>query len=224
MQSSAPTFTTESVLVFDLDNTLYPSNRDIFSQVSDLIGKYVAQTLGLPANEAYVVQKDYFRRYGTTLRGLMSEHEIDPADYLAKVHDIDLSVIAPAPDLEVALRNIPARKVIFTNASRDHADRVMNRLGIADHFESIFDIVDANYIPKPMQEPYDAILARENIDPTKAIYFEDMAKNLLPAKDMGMTTVLIETQADWAQDGSDDPRIDFKTNDLTGFLQSMTSL
>lgn len=223
IKSDLPRLDQDSVLIFDLDNTLYPAACDLFSQVSDLIGKYVRETLKLEPDAAYRVQKDYFHRYGTTLRGLMTEHDVDPADYLAKVHDIDLSVVDPAPDLASALEDLPGRKLIFTNASRGHAERVMGRLGIADRFETIFDIVDADYIPKPQQQPYDRLLARDGIDPTRAVYFEDMAKNLLPAKDMGMTTVWVHTDLEWAQNGRDDPRIDHETNDIVGFLRNLAS-
>lgn len=223
IKADLPRIDQDSVLIFDLDNTLYPAACDLFSQVSDLIGQYVRETLKLEPDAAYRVQKDYFHRYGTTLRGLMTEHDVDPADYLAKVHDIDLSVVDPAPDLASALEELPGRKLIFTNASRGHAERVMGRLGIADRFETIFDIVDADYIPKPQQQPYDRLLARDGIDPTRAVYFEDMAKNLLPAKDMGMTTVWVHTDLEWAQNGRDDPRIDHETNDIVGFLRDLAS-
>lgn len=223
IKSDLPRIDQDSVLIFDLDNTLYPAACDLFSQVSDLIGKYVRETLKLEPDAAYRVQKDYFHRYGTTLRGLMTEHDVDPADYLAKVHDIDLSVVDPSPDLASALEELPGRKLIFTNASRGHAERVMGRLGIADRFETIFDIVDADYIPKPQQQPYDRLLARDGIDPTRAVYFEDMAKNLLPAKDMGMTTVWVHTDLEWAQHGRDDPRIDHETNDIVGFLRNLAT-
>ncbi|OSQ37067.1 HAD family hydrolase [Thalassospira mesophila] len=218
-----PVVTRESVLIFDLDNTLYPSACDLFSQVSVLIKKYVSETLGLPDEQAFLIQKNYFRRYGTTLRGLMLEHKIDPADYLHKVHDIDLSVVAPSPVLSQALTALPCRKVIFTNASRSHAERVMQRLGIHNHFETIFDIVDADYIPKPEQQPYDRMLARDGINPKNAIYFEDMAKNLLPAKDMGMTTVWVHSDSDWAHEGRDDPRIDHETDNLPEFLEMLVA-
>jgi len=222
-RSALPQIDPNSVLIFDLDNTLYPSTCNLFAQVSDLIGQYVRDTLKLEADAAYRVQKDYFHRYGTTLRGLMTEHDIDPADYLAKVHDIDVSVVAPAPELATALDDLPGRKLIFTNASRGHAERVMDQLGIADRFETIFDIVDADYIPKPQQQPYDLLLRRDGIDPTRAVYFEDMAKNLLPAKDMGMTTVWVHTDLEWAQNGRDDPRIDHETNDIVGFLRNLAA-
>jgi putative hydrolase of the HAD superfamily len=221
-KTDLPRIDDETVLIFDLDNTLYPAACNLFSQVSDLIGQYVRDALKLEADEAYRVQKDYFHRYGTTLRGLMTEHDIDPADYLAKVHDIDVSVVSPAPDLASALDDLPGRKLIFTNASRGHAERVMDRLGIIDRFETIFDIVDANYVPKPEQAPYDLLLARDKVDPTRSVYFEDMAKNLLPAKDMGMTTVWVHTDLEWAQNGRDDPRIDHETNDLVGFLRNLS--
>lgn len=221
--ASLPQIDEQSVLIFDLDNTLYPAACNLFAQVSDLIGQYVRDALSLEPDAAYRVQKDYFHRYGTTLRGLMTEHDIDPADYLAKVHDIDVSVVDPAPDLAGALDDLPGRKLIFTNASRGHAERVMDRLGIANRFDTIFDIVDADYIPKPERQPYDRLLARDGIDPVRAVYFEDMAKNLLPAKDMGMTTVWVHTDVEWAQAGRDDPRIDHQTDDLVGFLRGLSN-
>ncbi|MFH1806035.1 MAG: pyrimidine 5'-nucleotidase [Pseudomonadota bacterium] len=221
ISAALPDIDQNSILIFDLDNTLYPASCDLFSQVSALIGCYVRDHLGLPADKAHLVQKDYFYRYGTTLRGLMLEHQVDPADYLGKVHDIDLSVVDPAPMMDAALAALPCRKVIFTNASRGHAERVTDRLGIARHFDGIFDIVDAGFIPKPQPEPYHLLLSRHDIDPTRAVFFEDMAKNLLPARDLGMTTVLIHTDIDWAQDGRDDPRITHHTTDITGFLRAL---
>ena len=122
-----------------------------------------------------------------------------------------------------ALDDLPGRKLSFNNASRGHAERVMDQLGIADRFETIFDIVDADYIPKPQQQPYDLLLRRDGIDPARAVYFEDMAKNLLPAKDMGMTTVWVHTDIEWAQNGRDDPRIDHETNDIVGFLRNLAA-
>jgi len=154
---------------------------------------------------------------------MIAAHLVRPFKHVL-VHGRDAEkASACAADLAAALDDLPGRKLIFTNASRGHAERVMERLGIADRFETIFDIVDAQYIPKPEQAPYDLLLARDGIDPGKAVYFEDMAKNLLPAKDMGMTTVWVHTDVEWAQAGRDDPRIDHQTDNLVGFLRTLAN-
>ena len=190
---AASDLTRRGVWVFDLDNTLYPAHCNLFAQVDVRIRDYVSRYLGLGADAAYRLQKDYFRDHGTTLRGMMHHHGMDPGPYLAYVHDIDLAAVEPDPLLARALAALPGRKVVFTNGSTAHAERVMDRLGVAAAFEAVFDIEAADYIPKPAPAAYDALVRRHAIDPHDAVMVEDIARNLEPAARMGMTTVLVRT-------------------------------
>lgn len=207
--------------VFDLDNTLYPASCRLFVEVSDRIHRYVTDALGLPSDEAFALQKQYLRDYGTTLRGMMSCHGTDPGDYLTYVHDIDLSPLEPAPDLDSALDGLPGRKVVFTNASVAHAERVMDRLGIARHFADIFDVAAAGYVPKPVPEVYAALVERYGFDPTRAVMVEDMARNLRPAADLGMTTVLIRSDLNWHGNESIGEHIHHVVDDLAYWLHGV---
>ena len=209
------------VQVFDLDNTLYPHQCNLWSQVDRNIGAYISAFLDLDAVAARKIQKQYFYDYGTTLNGLMLKHGVDADDYLEKVHRIDLSAIPADPELDQALSTLPGRKLVFTNGSKGHADRILKKLGIARHFDAVFDIVSADFVPKPDPAPYDAFIGAYDIDPARAVYFEDMARNLFPAKERGMHTVLVQTDHAWAQQGSEDHRIDYTTGSLTGFVTAM---
>lgn len=184
--------------IFDLDNTLYPATVDLFAQMDQRMKTFIARTLGLSPDEAFRLQRDYYHRYGTSLRGLMQEHAIDPAVFLAEVHDIDHSGLAPDPVLESALARLPGRKIIYTNATVAHAERVLDRLGVASHFCAIYDIVAANYIPKPQFVSYDGLISLYNITPQRAIMFEDVDKNLAPAAARGMTTVWVRNRVHWS--------------------------
>ncbi|MGB0670510.1 MAG: pyrimidine 5'-nucleotidase [Rhodospirillales bacterium] len=207
-----------SCWVFDLDNTLYDSRYNLFHQIDLRMRAFVQEFLRLGPDDAFRVQKQYFREYGTTLRGLMARHALDPAPYLAHVHDIDLSMIPPNPELDALLAALPGRKVIFTNASANHAERVVERLGIARHFDGCLDIVGTNYVPKPERATYDQLVAQFGLSPTSCVMVEDMARNLKPAKDLGMATVWVETESDFAREGGEDPHVDYRTTDLTGWL------
>jgi len=204
--------------IFDLDNTLYPASCNLFAQVDTRIGAFIADRLGIEGDEAYRLQKHYFRTYGTSLRGLMLHHEVQPREFLDFVHEIDVTPVQPDPTLDEALARLPGRKVIFTNGSVKHAENVMARLGVGRHFEAIFDIVAADYFPKPEPFVYDVMVRRHWIDPRRAVMIEDLPKNLAPAHAMGMTTVLVRTDADWAQDGVDGHHIDHVTDDLVRWL------
>ena len=177
--------------VFDLDNTLYPASCNLFAQVDHLIGAYIAERFDLDRAEARRRQKAWFHKYGTTLRGLMIEHGVDPVEYMTYVHAIDLSPIRADPVMEAALGRLPGRKLVFTNASVAHAERVMDRLGIGHHFEAIYDVVAADYIPKPDPRPYTKFAALHGVEPTRACMVEDIARNLVPAAALGMTTVWV---------------------------------
>jgi putative hydrolase of the HAD superfamily len=205
------------VWLFDLDNTLYPAHCDLFAQIDVLINRYVARRLDLALDEARVVQKRYFRKYGTTLRGLMIDHDVDPHDYMDFVHDIDLAPVAPAPDLGAALDRLPGRKLIFTNGSRRHAVNVCTKLGVIDRFEAIFDIADGDFVPKPALESYRRLISRHRLEPAKTVFFDDMDRNLAPAAELGMTTVWVPGHAEWSGDG-DGAHVHHVADDLLGFL------
>ena len=177
--------------VFDLDNTLYPASSDVFPQIDKRMKAFIADYLKLPLDEAFLIQKKYYHQYGTTLRGLMLENKLEPSLFLDYVHDIDHSVLEANPALDAALADLDGRKIIFTNGSERHAERVLDRLGIARHFESIFDIAAADFIPKPQPETYTTFIKRHAFDPRAAAMLEDSPANLVPALAVGMTTVLV---------------------------------
>jgi len=208
--------------VFDLDNTLYPASSRLFDQVDKNITRFISQHLSLEWTDAHKIQKTYFREHGTTMRGLMDNHGTDPADFLEFVHDIDLSPVDPAPALDEALARLPGRKIIFTNGSTDHADRIMKKLGVDHHFEAVFDIVDSDYVPKPELVVYEKLIQTHDFEPSTAIMVEDMAKNLIPAAALGMTTVWIRTDSDWGRDQSDGDHIHHVVDDLAGWLGELT--
>jgi putative hydrolase of the HAD superfamily len=214
--------------VFDLDNTLYPHHLNLWQQVDERIRLYIERLLNLPKDAAFRLQKDYYRRYGTTLRGLMLEHGLHPDDFLDFVHEIDHSPLEPDPQLGAALEKLPGRKLILTNGTRKHADAVMRRLAIDQHFEDVFDIEAAELEPKPSPQTYERFLVHHGVDPKKAAMFEDLARNLATPHSLGMTTVLVipggtreVLREGWELEGRDDDHVDYVTDDLTGFLQKI---
>ena len=182
------------VWLFDLDNTLYPARCNLFAQIDVRIGGFIADWLKIDAEEARRLQKQYWRDHGTSMRGMMSLHGVDPRHYLEYVHDIDYSPVPWSPALEAALAKLPGRKIIFTAGDAPHAEKVMARLGVAHHFEAVFDIVASDYWPKPHRQIYDKLVERHAIDPSRAAMVDDIAVNLKPAADMGMRTVWIRTE------------------------------
>ena len=212
--------------VFDLDNTLYPHHLNLWQQVDERIRDYIAGFLKVSKDEAFRLQKDYYRRYGTSMRGLMAEHGMQPDDFLAFVHQIDHSPLEPNPALGAAIEKLPGRKLILTNGTRRHADTVLARLGLDRHFQEIFDIIAAELEPKPSAQTYDRFLAAHNVDAGKAAMFEDLARNLAVPHALGMTTVLVVPEGSrevlregWELEGRDAPHVDHVTDDLVGFLQ-----
>lgn len=216
--------------VFDLDNTLYPRHCDLFSQIDVLMTGYVSDLTGLERTEARKLQKDLYRDYGTTLRGLMETHGIDPHDFLDVVHDIDYSPLPKKPELGHMLAGLPGRKLIYTNGSVEHAKNTLAAMDIShDLFDSIFDIVASDFEPKPHREPFEKFLKAHSVDGSRAAMFEDLPRNLEPAKQSGMVTVLITPQNAenytveiWEHVGANAPYIDHVTNDLDGFLANLT--
>jgi len=215
--------------VFDLDNTLYPHHLNLWQQVDERIRDFVAKFLNVAPAEAFRVQKDYYRRYGTTMRGLMTEHGLNPDDFLDFVHEIDHSPLTPNPTLGAAIEALPGRKLILTNGTRKHADAVIRRLAIHHHFEDVFDIVAAELEPKPQPQTYDRFLKAHGVDPASAAMFEDLARNLAVPHALGMTTVLVVPlgtrevfRESWELEGPGEPHVDHVTDDLAGFLEKIS--
>ncbi|MGB0541376.1 MAG: pyrimidine 5'-nucleotidase [Hyphomicrobiales bacterium] len=180
--------------VFDLDNTLYPPEENIFSQIDEKMTSFIAENLKISHEEAFNIQKQNFIDHGTTLAGFMNtgNNKINPDKFLEYVHDINLSSLKVDNKLRKILLMLPGEKYIFTNGTKKHAENVIKRLNLENIFHSIFGIKEANYLPKPNIETYNLFLKINNIDPKTSIMFEDMGRNLIPAKKLGMTTVLLE--------------------------------
>jgi len=209
--------------IFDLDNTLYSANSGIFQQIEALMGKFVANRLKIKIDEAKIIQKKYFIKHGTTLRGLMNNHDVDPDEFLDEVHKLDYSIIHPNEKLHKELSKINGRKIIYSNANKKHIYEILSRLKLSNMFDEIFDIKMANYIPKPEIKPYKEIINKYEINPKKTIMFDDIAKNLVPAKNLGFTSVWINCGEENISDDikSSKKHLDFKTKDLTLFLDEV---
>lgn len=212
--------------IFDLDNTLYPSSCDLFGQISERMTDYVQKLLNLPREEARVLQKAYYHDHGTTLNGLMKLNDVDAEDYLAFVHDIDLSALSPDPVLGEIIARLPGRKFVFTNGCLNHAGRVLDRLALAEQFDEVWDIRTIAFTPKPDASAYRAVLARAGSNGHDAAMFEDIARNLVAAKALNMTTVWLRNGSAWSAQGPTHPvaqahHIDYETDDLTEFLHSI---
>ena len=212
-----------AVWVFDLDNTLYPHGTDLFAQMDVKMGGFIADMFSVDRIEARRIQKDYLMRYGTTLRGLMNHHGVDPHHYLQTVHDLDLSAIKRDPALREALQQLPGRKLVFTNADTPYAERVLDKLGVADILDTVFDIHAADFAPKPDQTAYDMFMKKHGVDPTQAVMVEDMARNLKPAKEMGMQTVWVNTGSVWGEADHHPDFIDVEISDLSAWLTKLTN-
>lgn len=222
-------FTHVDTWVFDLDNTLYPHHVNLWQQVDARIGEFVCNWLQVGSEEARKIQKDYYQRFGTTMRGMMTLHGVRADDYLAYVHRIDHSPLEPNPALGAAIAKLPGRKLILTNGSVDHVDAVLARLGLGSHFDGVFDIIAAEFEPKPAALTYRKFLKQHAVDPTKAAMFEDLARNLAVPHELGMTTVLVVpdgtkevVREDWELEGRDAAHVDHVTDDLAGFLKGVS--
>ena len=206
--------------IFDLDNTLYPARANIAGQMDTRITQYIVDLLGLEWPDARTLQKKFFHEKGTTLAGLIAHHGVDPHHYLEFVHDLEMDVLEHDAPLVAAIAQLPGRKLIFTNADAPYATRVLERLGLSDSFEAIHDIHATNYVPKPEPQVYRGLCAAYDLDPAQSLFVEDMARNLAPAKAIGMTTV-------WVDNGSEQPPggvpdyIDFTTHDLAAWLHAI---
>ena len=216
--SAQERFSRVDTWVFDLDNTLYPFGSDLWPQIDQRITAFFMQTFGVDGISSRALQKHYYERYGTSLRGLMLEDNINPASFLGFVHDIDRSSLLPDPALAAAIAALPGRRLILTNGSREHALRTAERLGIAELFEDMFDIVAADMVPKPEAATFERFFDKHGVDPARAAMFEDLSKNLVVPHARGMATVLVTEKLARHEPL---PHVDFATPDLTGFLQSL---
>ncbi|MFN0191474.1 MAG: pyrimidine 5'-nucleotidase [Aestuariivirga sp.] len=213
--------------VFDLDNTLYPASCRLFDQIDVRMGEFVSRLLGVSYAEAKARQKELFYKYGTTLRGLMVEHGVNPDGFLDYVHDIDHSPVPCDLALDQALHALPGRKLVFTNGTVAHAEKVLGRIGVTHHFGDIFDIVSSDFIPKPGRDPYLKFIGETGIAPKTSAMFEDIARNLEVPHDLGMTTVLVVSpdnkDAAHLNAGTAGEHVHHVTGDLAAFLKNLAA-
>ena len=210
--------------IFDLDNTLYSGQTKVFSEVDKKMSAFISKKMNVDLVKAKEIQKKYFYEYGTTLSGLMKQNNINPHDFLEFVHDIDISWLPKDLKLKEELVKIKEKKIIFTNGSHAHVENVTKQLGIDGLFDGAFDIVDANFIPKPHLDPYKKLIKKFDINPNQAILIEDIAHNLEQAKNLGMKTCWLENEEAFAKKDSNKPYIDYKIKNLPSFLQEINIL
>jgi putative hydrolase of the HAD superfamily len=206
--------------IFDLDLTLYRPDANIMAQVRDRIALYVEQYFEISSEQAHQVRQSYYQQYGTTLGGLMAEHNVEPHGYLDFVHDVDMAKLHPAPELRAAIEGLQGRKLIFTNADAPYAKRVLEKLELAGVFEDIFDIHRMDHVPKPALPSYHALCQELSIDPHRALFVEDSAHNLVPAKAIGMTTIWVNHD-DQADNSDHEIHIDHEITDVTEWLSQI---
>jgi len=207
--------------IFDLDNTLYPARANLFAQIDVRMGAFIEALLGCDPVEARRVQKRFFTNHGTTLRGLMDEHGVEPRGFLDFVHDIDVGVVEHDRRLVDAMARLPGRKLVFTNADKRYAARVLARLGLEAGFEAVHDVEDMDWWPKPDPRAYAGLITRHDIEPTRAVFVEDMARNLTPAKALGMTTVWVDNGSEHGGHGASPDHIDVTIADVGEWLDSL---
>ena len=210
--------------IFDLDGTCYLQLEEVFGQVSKRMGEFISIKLNIDLKKAKEIQKEYFHKYNTTLNGLILNNKVDAHEFLKYVHDIDISFLKKDKILREELIKLKAKKYIFTNGSHDHILNVTKHLGIEDLFDGMWDIVDSNFKPKPLIEPYNMLIKKFNINPEKAIFIDDIAKNLESAKKIGMKTAWLINNEDWGKKDADKPYIDYRIKSLPSFLQEINVL
>ena len=210
--------------IFDLDNTLYSGNTRVFEQVDKKMTEYISKKLKMDKEEAKKIQKSYFHEYNTTLNGMIKNHKINANEFLEFVHDINIDFLQKDLALAKEIEKLDGIKIIFTNGSRKHALNVTKKLGIDQLFDDIFDIVDCDFIPKPLVEPYKKLVKKHKIDPKLCVLVEDIARNLKPAYEMGMKTVWIENEEPWASKFADSNFVNYRTNNLPEFLKKINLL
>ena len=207
--------------IFDLDNTLYSGKTRVFEQVDKKMSKYISEKLNVNIVEAKEIQKNYFYEYNTTLNGMINNHKIDANEFLEFVHDVNIDFLKKDSLLNEELIKLDGKKIIFTNSSRKHAINVIRKIGIEQHFDDIFDIVDSEFVPKPDIVSYKKLVEKHKIDPKLCVFIEDIARNLKPAYEMGMKTVWIENDEPWARQFSDSNFVNYRTNNLSELLKKI---
>ena len=217
-------FTNIKNFIFDCDGVLYKDLEAVFGQVSKRMTEYISKKLDLDLKKAKELQTNYFHKYNTSLNGLMIHHDINPEEFLKYVHEINLDFLKKDLVLRKELLKLNAKKFVFTNGSHDHVINITKHLGIDDVFDGAFDITDCNYIPKPAIEPYKKLINKFDIDPNETVFIEDIAKNLEPAKKVGMKTVWLINDEYWGKKDSDKDFIDLKINNLSSFLKEINIL
>ncbi|MFV0513859.1 MAG: pyrimidine 5'-nucleotidase [Jhaorihella sp.] len=201
--------------VFDLDNTLYPPQARLFDQIELRMTQFVMDALGVPRGEADRLRRHYWQLYGTTLAGLMHEHDVDPAPYLTHVHDISLDHLEKDADLARAIAALPGRKIVYTNGCAPYAERVIEARGLSGQFDAIYGVEHAGFLPKPQRAAFEAVFALDGAPAERAAMFEDDARNLAAPHEMGMRTVHVAPERD------DASHIHHHTDDLPGFLKRL---
>ena len=210
--------------IFDCDGVLYQDLEAVFGQVSKKMTKYISEKLNLSLEKAKELQTNYFHKYNTSLNGLMIHHDVNPQEFLKYVHNINLDFMKKDLILRKELIKLHVKKFVFTNGSHEHVKNITKHLGIDDLFDGIFDITDCNLIPKPSLEPYKKLIEKFNINPEETVFIEDIAKNLEPAKKLGMKTVWLINDEYWGKKDSDKDFIDFKIKNLSSFLKEINIL
>ena len=210
--------------IFDCDGVLYKDLEKVFGQVSKRMTEYISKKLNVDFKKAKELQTNYFYKYNTSLNGLMINHKIDPDDFLQYVHKINLDFLEKDTILREELIKLKAKKFVFTNGSHDHIINITKHLGIDDLFDGAFDITDCNFLPKPSIEPYEKLIKKFDINPEETVFIEDIAKNLEPAKKLGMKTVWLINDEYWGKKDSDKNYIDLKIENLSSFLKEINIL
>jgi len=211
-------------ILFDCDGVLYQDLEAVFGQVSKKMTEYISNKLNISLIKAKELQTNYFHKYNTSLNGLMIHHDIPPKEFLKYVHDIDLSFMKKDLTLREELKKLNTKKFVFTNGSKEHVKNITQHLGIDDLFDGIFDIVDAEFHPKPEAKAFDLMVKKFNINPNETVYIEDIAKNLSIAKKRGSTTVWLINDEYWGKKESEKNFIDYKIENLSLFLKEIRLL
>ncbi|MDK3017937.1 pyrimidine 5'-nucleotidase [Pseudodonghicola flavimaris] len=201
--------------VFDLDNTLYPPQARLFDQIEVRMTQFVMETLRVERAEADRLRRTYWQQYGTTLAGLMREHDLDPIPYLEAVHDISLDHLDRDAALAEGIRALPGRRIVYTNGSAPYAERVLEARGLSGLFDAIYGVEHADYVPKPERAAFETIFARDGVVPDRAAMFEDDPRNLAAPHEMGMRTVHVAPERHEAD------HIHHHTDDLAEFLSRL---